>query len=57
MCRNAAGLSTACGILPVQFQKTKDPVYSCSAGSKGKQLKQKKAETTTERTEAAKLQI
>jgi hypothetical protein len=56
MCRNAAGLSTACGILPVQFQKTKDSVYSYSAGSKGKQLKQKKAETT-ERTEAAKQQI
>lgn len=40
MWQNAAGLNTACGILPVQFQKTKNPAYSCSAGRKGKQLKQ-----------------
>ena len=39
MCWNAAGLNAACGILPVQFQKTKDTAYSRSAGRKGKQQK------------------
>ena len=39
MRRNAAGLNAGCGILSVQFQKTKDTAYSCSSDRKGKQQK------------------